>query len=397
MADTIDPYQYVASTGVIVPDTEEILAGIQAEYQAIFGADLVVTPDTPQGMLITADAIARSETVQNNAVIANEINPNVASGTFLDAIMALTGMQRLAATQTVVPNVTLTGVNGTVIPEGSQASTAAGILFTSLATVVITGGTATVNFAAVEFGPIACNIGDLNQIVSSINGWETVTNSTAGTLGQNVQSDQAARAMRLNTLAFQGVTLPEAITSALYNVPGVTSLTFQENTTAGTETLNGITMVANSIWACVAGGSDSGVASALLENKSLGAAFNGGTSVVLIEPASGQSYTVLFDRPSNVEFLVRVTTTNGSAANIQNAVIAWAAGTVDGLGGLGVGTDVSPFEIAAAICSLYPGYFISKVELSPTGGSPTWSTNTMTININQLAFTRLTDITVVIT
>jgi uncharacterized phage protein gp47/JayE len=390
------PYQYVNSTGTIVPDTENILAGIQTEYQGIFGSDLIVTPDTPQGMLITADALARTETVQNNAAIANQINPNIAAGTFLDAILALTGMQRLAATQTVVPNVTLTGVNGTVIPAGSQASTASGVLFSSAANCTIASGTATVNFIANDYGPIACDIHQLTQIVSNINGWETVLNGTAGTLGQGVQSDQAARAMRLNTLAFQGIGLAEAIKSALYNVPGVTSLTFLENTDSGTDTISGITMVGHSIWTCVEGGTDLAVASALLENKSLGCAWNGGTSVVLTEPASGQNYTVLFDRPTPVEFLVRVTTSNGNSTNIQNAIIAWMNGTVDGLPGLTVGEDVSPFSISAAINSLYPSYFISKVELSASGGSPSYSTNTMVMNINQIAFTQISDITVVI-
>ncbi len=387
-------YQYVTSSGLIVPDTETILADIQIEYQGIFGADLIVTPDTPQGMLITADALARTETVQNNAVVANEINPNIAIGVFLDAIMALTGMQRLAATQTVVPGVTLTGVNGTVIPVGSQASTAAGILFQTLSAMTISGGVATVDFAAVDFGPISCDISDLNQIVSNINGWETVTNPTAGTLGQGVQSDQAARAMRQNTLAFQGVALAEAITSALYNVPGVTSLRFQENTAAGNETINGITMVGHSVWACVDGGSDLAVASALLENKSLGAAWNGMTSVSVVEPASGQTYTVLFDRPTPVEFLVRVTCPNGDATNIKNAVISWMNSQADSLPGLTVGVSVSPFSIASGINALYPNYTINKVELSATG-SPSWSTNDFAIAVNEIGFTTLSDITVI--
>jgi len=389
-------YQYITPTGTVVPDTETILAEVQAEYQGIFGADLVVTPDTPQGMLITADALARTQEVQNNAALANQINPNIAAGTFLDAILALTGVQRLAATQTVVPDVTLTGVTGTIIPAGSQASTSSGILFESASEVTISGGTATVDFIAVDYGPISCDVDDLNQIVSNINGWETVLNSVAGTLGQSVQSDQAARAMRLNTLAFQGVALAEAITSALYNVPGVLSLNFQENTAATTQVINGITMVAHSVWACVDGGTDLDVAAALLENKSLGAAWNGGTSVSVVEPSSGQTYTVKFDRPDPVEFLVRVTTSNGNAVNIKNTIIAWMNGLVDGLPGLTVGEDVSPFSISAAINSLYPTYFISKVELTDDTMTPAWSTDTLVIAVDEIAFTQLSNITVVV-
>src|SRR5262249_35563379 len=158
-----------------------------------------------------------------NAALASQINPNVAGGVFLDAIMALTGMQRTPATRTLVTNVTLTGIASTVIPAGTLAATSAGDQFQSVSTVTLNpSGTPNVNFQSVQTGPIPCAGSALNTIVSSILGWETVTNNASGTpasvttLGTTTQSDQAARALRANTLAFQGVSLAEAITSALY-------------------------------------------------------------------------------------------------------------------------------------------------------------------------------------
>ena len=347
------------------PTLRQYLTDTQSEYLTVFGQDLDLDPSTPQGVLITAEALARTEVVQNNAALANQINPNVAGGVFLDAIMALTGIQRTAQTQTQVPGVTVAGVAGTVIPAGSQAQTAAGDLFYTLAQVTLpSGGSATVNFASVAFGPIPCGTNALNMVVSGVLGWETVTNATAGTLGAATQSDQAARALRQNTLAFQGVSLAEAITSALYNVPGVTSLFFQENVAATTQTINGISMVAHSVYACVEGGSNTAVAAALLENKSSGCAWNGSTTVNVIEPASGQTYSVSFDRPTSVGILVQVTTTNGNSASIIPAVLDYANGAINGLAGFVVGADVSPFEIAGAIMSENPGYFISQVEIS---------------------------------
>src|ERR1700710_2603675 len=112
MTETV-PYEYLTQNGVIVADTAALLADTQGEYQSVFGADLVVTPDTPQGVLITAEALARAEVVNNNAALANQINPNIAGGIFLDAIMWLTGMQRTPQTKTLVPEVILFGVEGT--------------------------------------------------------------------------------------------------------------------------------------------------------------------------------------------------------------------------------------------------------------------------------------------
>lgn len=398
-----DPYQYLVSTGVIVPDTSGLLLQVQNEYKSAFGADLIVTPDTPQGVLITAEALARAAVVNNNAANANQINPNIAAGNFLDAIMALMGIQRTPATQTVVPGVTLTGVANTTVSAGTKAQTAAGDQFATLATVVLgLDGTATVDFAAVEYGPISCGIGELTQIVTSVLGWETVNNTAAGVLGSSTQSDQAARAYRNNTLAFQGVALAEAITSALYNVAGVTSLTFQENIAATTQTINGISMLAHSVWACVRGGSNTDVAAALLENKSSGAAWNGGTTVNVVEPSSGQTYAVKFDRPAEIAISVKVTT-NGDSAAVVQAVLDYAAGLIEITGtnnvqsnvqGFVVGSDVSPFEIAGAIMSENPGIFLNKVEVSYSS-SISYTTNTLAIAINEIATTDSGQISVV--
>lgn len=505
-------YQYINTTGVIVPDTAPILAEVQTEYRAVFGADLAVTSDTPQGVLITAEALARVQEVNNNAALANQINPTIAGGVFLDAILALTGMQRTPATRTIVSGVSLTGVASTVISAGSQARTSAGDLFETqaLATLDI-NGEATVDFQSVEYGPVPCAADALDTIVTNILGWETVNNEVAGVLGATTQSDQAARALRTNTLGFQGVALPIAVTSALYAVPDVTSLSFLENynadpmgmiihvtdgatlddttwslsttgsiivgstnmdfieslqdvpspnpwpiakyTTTGNVSLTGlgtqgggdwpgsmtggdivlvknnnthsqngvwvvaagawarqayntaattilgsnlgISMKANSIYSCVDGGTDADVAAALLENKSSGCAWNGNADVDLIEPASGQMYGVQFDRPGIIGVVVKVYTTNGNTSNIINTVVDYANGLVNGLAGFVVGEDVSPFEIAGAIVAQFPDYFITKVEVSYSE-SVSYSTNTLAIALNEIAYTQSSYVTVVV-
>ena len=397
---TTSSYTYVTTTGLIIPDVSATLATVGSWWTTAFGADLVVAPSTPQGVIISTEVTSLNATINNNAVVSNQINPNYAGGVFLDAILALTGTQRVSQTQTTVAGVTVTGVSGTTIPQGSQAQTAAGDLFATTSTVVIpSGGSTTVNFASVAYGVIPCAISALDTIVTGVLGWETVNNTMAGVTGTTTQSDQQARAFRNNTLAFQGISLAEAITSALYATTGVTSLFFQENTAATTATLNGITMVAHSIYACVEGGTNNAVAAALLENKSSGCAWNGGTTVGVIEPASLQTYEVLFDRPTQVGILVEATVHNISAAQVQNAVLAYAAGTVtdpagnaSGLGGFVVGGAVSPFEIAAAISIQNPQGYVSlcEVAISPSG---TLSTTPVPISVNQIAYCQLSFIT----
>ncbi len=391
-----NPYEFINSTGTIIPDTSEILSGINAEYQTIFGTDLQLTPDSPQGVLIAAEALARSEVVQNNAALANQINPNIAGGVFLDAILALTGMQRTPATQTLVKGVTLNGVAGTVIPEGAQAKTAVGDIFATLSPVTLAAnGQATVDFVSVAFGPIPCLASALNIPVTNVLGWETVNNSVAGVVGTTTQSDIGARALRSNTLAFQGVSLAESITSALFAVDGVQSLFFQENIAATTQVIKDITMVAHSIYVCVNGGSDLNVAVAMLENKSSGCAWNGSTSVSVTEPTSGQIYTVLFDRPAPIEIAIQVTSANAAIADIQTGVANYIAGNVANYPAWSVGKSISAFEIAGALLSQYPYMIINQVQIS-YAMSIEFGTAVLPIAVNQIGFSNPSDITLVL-
>lgn len=394
-------YQYIQNTGVILPDTSDILTTVQNEYKTAFGDDLVVDPSTPQGVLITAETLARDAVVRNNAALANQINPNEAGGVFLDAIWALTGGQRTKATRSTV-TATLTGVPGAIVSAGSRASVGAGgEEFELISTVVIgSDGSVSGNFQSVNFGPVAAPVGDLNSIVTPILGWESISNPGSAVLGTETQSDVAARRARRNTLALQGVSLPEAITSAVYAVEGVKSISFRENVTSSTATIDGVSMVPHSIYVCVDGGTDQNIAMALLSNKSLGAGWNGNVSVSVVEPASGQPYTVKFARPTLIPIIIRATVKVGSVTGdpaqlIRDSILEYVNGEMDGEDGWTVGAAVSPFELAAAVNRNAAGLFVTNMEVGKQSIG-TYSNSTIPISIYEKATTIAGYITVML-
>ena len=393
-------YNYVSNRGLVIPDTATTRAQVEAEWREAFGQDLDVSPDTPQGVLITAEVEARDAVARNNAEVANQINPDISGGVWLDAIWALTGGQRRGATASFLPSVELTGKPGTLIPAGSEAVVQASReRFRTLAPVTLDGaGKATVDMRAVTLGPVACPVGALDTIATTVLGWETVNNPVAAIIGTSQESDFASRQRRRNTLALQGISTPQAVTSRLYAVKGVQSLVFRENILPTTETIDGISLVPHSIYACVSGGDDADIAQALLETKTVGANWNGAVLVNVIEPSSGQVYPVRFDRPTPVLIYVRVTvraTPLDAESLVRNAIINYANGQSDGEPGFAVGEDVSPFELAGAINQLEPRLFVAKVELSSDGGL-TYSTADVPISITQVAAVTSGTISVVV-
>lgn len=365
-----------------------------------FGRGYAGRPGNPAGDLIVAETASRRGIAENNAQIANQINPNLAGGVFLDAICALTGLQRQASTFTTVAAVTVTGASGTIIPAGKRAKTSAGDEFQTASQVTIgAGGTATVDFIAVEAGEVPCAANALDTIVDYVLGWETVDNTNAGVVGVESQSDASLRLQRKKTLALQGISIAEAIKSALLALEGVQSIQYRENYTNAPDTIDGIYLVAHSIWVCVNGGTASEIASVLLQNKTAGANWNGAQTENVVDESSGQTYTVKFDRPTQVPIKCRVTVSAGSytgdlATDVPSAVVAYADGEVDGEEGFSVGNSISPFEIGAAVNAELPGVYVKKVELDYAAGS-SWITTELAIDIDEIATITSSAVTVV--
>ncbi|MDM9284612.1 baseplate J/gp47 family protein [Providencia rettgeri] len=380
-------YQYLTSQGVIVPDTSTLRDDVENEFKSVFGQQLDVNPETPQGALITMEVENRDAVVRNNAELANQINPDLAGGIFLDAIWALMGGQRFDATHSFLSQVKFTGIAETIIPKGSQAATLNGDLFETTKTLIIgKDGSVTGDMRAIETGAIECGVGQLNKVASSVLGWETVHNPSNAVLGRDAESDLQSRRRRKQTLAKNTVSVGEAITSALYELEGVRSLAYRENYTDQPMMFDGITLVPHSIYVCVEGGDKEAIARSLLRTKTLGAAFNGSEEVEVLENISGQIYPVKFDRAKEIVLFCRVTVkkaTVDAQTIIPAAVESWANGDIDGEGGLVVGRDVSPFEISAGINAVEPRLFITRVELSTDGKA--WSSNNYEIKMNEVA------------
>lgn len=391
-----DVYNYIDNTGVIMTDTAVIQSEVEQEYLDTFGADLNLDPSTPQGMLITIETLSRSAVADNNASLANQINPNLAGGVFLDALLQLTGAQRALSSSSTV-NCTLTGVSGTFIPLGAQISTSDGLTVFQLVsntTIPPSGTIENVQFQSVEKGQIIALANTLTVIISDILGWETVNNPNDAVIGSLTQDDVQARLQRQNTLGAQGNSIATNVISNLYLIDGVSpsGVTFQENVSSTSQTINEILMVPHSLYTCVGGSAtDIKVATTIQNSKAAGCSYNNGLGIPISEvvtvPLSNQEITVLFDRPSivTIEIIVTVhanTTVQDVTTAVQNAIIAYSTGQLEGQPGFSVGQAVSPFQIASAIISQVSGLFIQEIQVGVVSftqqGTLTSGMNTVT-------------------
>ena len=107
MAD--DLITYITSSGVIVPNTDNVISELQTEWTNQFGAQLSLDSSTPQGRIIETQAMVRKGTLGACAMVANQLNPNQAFGIFLDAHGAFFGVNRPSGRNTEILDVLMTG------------------------------------------------------------------------------------------------------------------------------------------------------------------------------------------------------------------------------------------------------------------------------------------------
>jgi hypothetical protein len=375
----------------VLPAEADILTGVQTDIDVAFGGGVNPSLQTPQGQLAQSETAIIGEKNNEIAYIANQVNPAFASGIWQDAIGYIYFMSRIQASGTVV-NAVCNGAVGTVIPAGSIAQDVNGYLYVSTSAATIpAGGNITVQFQNQTTGPISCAIGALNKIYTAVAGWDTVSNPTAGVVGNNVESRDEFELRRQNSVAVNAVNSLQAIYAAVLAVPNVLDAYVVDN--SSNVSINyGSTSYAlapHSVCVSVAGGTSTDIANAIWNKKPPGCGYNGNTSVTVYDtsyPTPYPSYTVTYLVPTStpVYFAVQIKDSpllpSDIIAQAQNAVIATFNGQ-DGGTAVGINTTTYSGRYYANINAISPNVNVIEVYVGLTA-SPT--TLSATLGIDQL-------------
>jgi hypothetical protein len=332
-AGTNVPGIQFTSVGFLAPSGPAVLNGVQLDIDAAFGRSLNYGLTTPQGQLASSWG---ASIVNANAIFvyyAQQIDPSYASGRFQDAIGRIYFLERDPAEPTAL-QVVCAGADGVVIPIGALvADSVTGVIFACIQAGTIAGGSITLAFAAVIPGPTP--VPDALKIYQAINQWDSASVST-GAVGRDVESRAAFEGRRVDSVAGNSFGPIGAIIGAVARVSGVLDYYGYNNNTAAPITISGVTIAANAIYVCVAGGAPADVAAAIFSKKSPGAPMTGGTTVVVYDNnplyAAPIPYSIKYQIPNDLQVLFKVTITSGpnvpstAATQIQAALIAAFSG-----------------------------------------------------------------------
>lgn len=397
----------ITSTGVDPHTLENYVTDLEVIFRSVFGADLNVDAETPQGQLIGAIALAFSVADETVVKSANSTSIFKGFGQQLDALASIINVERIGAQRSQV-TVDLAGTPALLIPAGTRAATDAGDLFVLDDDVQLSGGgTASATMFSVETGAIPALAATLTNVVDVVPGWETINNVADASLGRDAEIDTTYRKSYFNRLFKNALTPVASIKAAIAGVEGVSDVEVFENDTDTPVTVQNVTIPAHTIAAIVEGGADLEIGTAIRESKTTGIPTDGTTSVDVPHPA-GFDTPIEFTRVDLLAIEVDLTITINSGFPpsglnlLKDRIVEYISGDLPTLNdelfetdGLQISETLHQFRLFTPINSV-PGHTVISLALKLKPGGATVSAITPDLN-GRIVVESTDDITITVT
>ena len=297
------PVCVIDAAGIYGPSFEECLAYFQDGYRTIYGTDVYLGNDSPDGQLMQLFATALNDANAMAVAVYNAFSPATAQGVGLSNNVKINGLSRNPASQSQV-DVTLAGAAFTVVANGIVADSTGGVYWDLPASVEIgAGGTVVATATCRNFGQVRALANTITRIITPVSGWLSVTNVNPASLGEEVETDAQLRIRQNNSVALPSLTVLEGLAGALQTLDGVTTLRIYENFTGATDALG---IPEHSIATVIEGGDVDQIAETIYLKKTPGTGTAGSTTIAVVD-SQGFSVDIKFSRPTIVNVWVGVT------------------------------------------------------------------------------------------
>jgi hypothetical protein len=353
------------STGISLIRQADILANMITAAETSWDESVDTTVNTAEDAflghllrnmsLVISDINEKLQDIYDSASVAN------ATGTRLDNLLALLGIERpgdVASTATL----TLTASKACTVSAGSQYKTSAGVTFaTDEALVFTAAGSDDVDATCTIYGANSAAIGDIDTIVTSIDGITAVTNAAAATPGRLRATDSEQKASHTLAVATTGEGDDASIYEALSAVTGVSAVSVTSNDTASPVD----SVPAYNLYCVVIGGASADIAEAIYDNKVSSVPTYGGTTVSHYDSTVKQAKDINFDTGTAVPIFIDVELTlidgkydDDYATQIRDNLITHFAD-------FSIGDDVNYNALYAPLYSV-DGIIVDVLEIDTT-------------------------------
>lgn len=248
--------------GLEVKTRQEIVDDLTTAFQSIYGADINLASDTPDGQML--QIVAQFMVDQSDLLVAinASFDPDQAFGVILDQRVAINGIQRQGGTYTTT-NITLVNSRSInlfgldqVDDEDAEdvytiADNAGNRWFLMVSELGLTAGSHVLIFRSELPGAQLTTPNTIIVPVTVVLGVTSVNNPTSYlSLGVNEETDPVLKLRRMRSVSLGSQGYRQALKAALQNLEGITSAEVYENNSDSTDSDD---IPSHSIWVIVAG------------------------------------------------------------------------------------------------------------------------------------------------
>ena len=321
---------YIDGTGINILTLQQIITNIingtsnVPGLVQIYGADVNVDSNTPDGQWINIFALSNEDIEQLCVQIYDSFDPTQAVGVALDGLCQLNSsslLRRGGTYSQVVVDVLCSSsftIPGLDTSTPYTASDNNGNLYYLIQSTTVSPTTNALSFQAANIGAVQVLANTITIPVTILAGVVSINNpSGAFQTGQNQETDAQLRIRRAASTAMPSLGFNQSLYAGLISIPGVTQATIYENTT----TVSALTVVpAHSIWVIVEGGTTTEIANIIYAYRNAGCGMYGSTTVAVTQ-ADGSTFNISFSPAIDQNLYISLTVSSLSGGSVDSAAL----------------------------------------------------------------------------
>jgi uncharacterized phage protein gp47/JayE len=241
----------LSDAGLEVPRAADYMTEVRARYQLLTGLDVAwdTGDDLYLSILTAIMAQLLGEQAEVLQAVYDSFDVNAATGVQLSNLAQIVGVTRKRATRGEV-ELTVTGDEGTWITVGKLVEGGGPdgrARWRIVEDVMIpASGSATVLAEAEEKGRLVALAGEIDQIVTPVSGWDSVTNAEDASAGRDAETDDQLRVRRAQSIQLSAGVSIGSIRSKVLALEFVESAAVIDNPDNNTRIVEGVSLPGNS-------------------------------------------------------------------------------------------------------------------------------------------------------
>lgn len=288
----------ITNTGYVPVALADWISRFETLFRRVYGSDIDLSAKSADGQMVGILAQIFADQDEQIATGFSMLDPNQASGTWVDQFLAYLALRRKSAQTTQLTIVKIEGTRDTVIRPPYIVVSKSGTKFQLNSTVAIgDDGTVQTSFSSVEQGQFKVLAGDELTPETVVLGVSKVTNMQVSSGGAGVELDADAIDRAVNSYGVTAQNTVDGTVAAIRQMDDVIACNGYENEGDGVDANQ---QPAHSQWIIVDGGTPANIAREIMTRKAPGVRQVGAQTYGWTD-ASGTERVAKWDQPTYVE------------------------------------------------------------------------------------------------